>query len=126
MGYRYDIDAARRLITVAFEGPLSPDVVAALRDDMSQNAAFDPGLHMLIDGRGITRLEGIGAAVVRGMAKQRGSMHIRGALRAFVLTNDLYYGLTRMFTAIGDRDGEMAVFRDADKALEWIASNGNG
>ena len=122
-GYRYDIDLGNRLIMVAFEGTLNPAVVAALRDDMSANPDFNPAHHMIIDGRGITGLEGLGAEVVRSLARDRGSMHVKGALRVFVLTRNLYYGLTRMFAAVGDRDGDMAVFRDYNDALAWIEEN---
>ena len=120
MGYRYFIDTEKQIARIVLEGTLTPEVIAALREDMRANPAFDPAHHMVIDGRAISSLERLGPAMVRSLARGRGSMHVPGALRVFVLTNDVYYGLTRMFTAFGDTAGEMAVFRDVDEAMAWV------
>ncbi len=126
MGYRYAIDLDTQTTTIAFEGTVTPEVISALRAELDENPDFTPEFHLLIDGRGISDLKGMGAEVIRSMARNRGSLRVPGALRAFVLTRDIYYGLSRIFTAIGDRDGDMAVFRNYDDALAWIEENRRG
>ncbi|THB74073.1 MAG: hypothetical protein D6B25_14155 [Desulfobulbaceae bacterium] len=44
----------------------------------------------------------------------------QGALVAYIVPNDLGYGLMRMFQLMSDTEHESMVFLDYDKGLEWL------
>ena len=55
-----------------------------------------------------------------------GEVHVDGARRAFVVPQDVSYGLTRIFQALTNRRGDVGVFRSYDEAKEWLESAGSG
>ena len=123
MTYSYTIDSNEGIVAVVLDGVLQPRTIVELGATLRQDSGFDRSFHMLIDGSGLTELREIDSAHVKLLAHQRGDMHESGSRRAFVLSEDMLFGMTRMFAALGAReDGEMAVFRERQAAIDWLRS----
>lgn len=120
VAYRYSIDSEKRRVEISFEGTLSPDDIAGLRSESVADPQFDPAFDQLIDGRAVSSLEGIGAREVQFLASNRAGVHAEGARRAFVVSTDVGFGLSRMFQGLSNSDGDVRVFRDYDQALAWL------
>ena len=119
MAYQYPVDPTRRLVEIRFEGVLSPADIAGLRAELLSNALFDPRFKQLIDGRHISQFENVGTRTMEEHASKRADVSVPGARRAFVVTADLGYGLTRVFQALADSD-DVQVFRGYDAAMMWL------
>ena len=119
MAYQYEVHPARRLVEIRFEGVLSPTDIAELRAELLADEQFDPSFKQLIDGRHITQFENVGTRTMEEHASKRADVSVAGARRAFVVTADLGYGLTRVFQALADSD-DVQVFRDYDAAVLWL------
>ncbi len=81
---------------------------------------FRPEFNQLFDFRPVSSVT-LSHAEVRRLAKPT----IFGArsLRAFVVANDLDYGLARMFATYRDLEGEtgIVIFRVMQEALTWLS-----
>ena len=86
---------------------------------LSKDPDFDPDFSQVLDFRQITALE-IGPEDVRQLA-QRNIFSPRSR-RAFVVKDDLQFGLARMFEIHRELKGEtgIRVFRTFDEAMDWI------
>lgn len=110
---RYEIDAERRLITLAFTGTVSEEDVGDARDRVTRDPAFRPEYAWLVDARGAdVRL--LSAPLLR----QRAARPPTRAAMAIVVSTDLAYGFARMYETVSA--GRVAVFRAREPAVEWL------
>lgn len=115
----YKIDKDRRLVMSSGSGVLTRGMILAHMDLLSKDPEFDPDFSQITD---FTHLSGmdIGPEDIRLLA-QRNIFSPRSR-RAFVVKNNLQYGLARMFQTYRELNGEtgIRVFRTIDEALDWI------
>lgn len=82
---------------------------------------FDPRYSQLVDYTHITRID-LTPADVRQLAVR--NIFSPDSRRAFLVPNDLAFGLGRMFEILREAAGErgIRIFRSLDEALEWVLS----
>jgi hypothetical protein len=115
----YKIDKERRLVLSFGVGVLTKADLLGHMERLSKDPDFDPDFSQVLDFRQITALE-IGPEDVRQLA-QRNIFSPRSR-RAFVVKDDLQFGLARMFEIHRELKGEtgIRVFRTFDEAMDWI------
>jgi hypothetical protein len=115
----YKIDKERRLVLSTGAGVLTRTDIWGHMDRLSKDPDFDPEFSQLADFTQITALE-IEPADVRQFAQR--TIYSPRSRRAFVVKDDLQFGLARMFEIHRDLKGEtgIRVFRTLDDALDWI------
>jgi hypothetical protein len=115
----YEIDKKRRLVLSSGEGVLTKEDILGHMERLSKDPEFDPDFSQVSD---FTHLTGVdfGPEDVRLFA-QRNIFSPRSR-RAFVVKDDLQFGLARMFEIHRELKGEsgIRVFRTFDEALDWI------
>jgi hypothetical protein len=88
-------------------------------DRLSSDPDFDPNYSQILD---FTHLAGvdIGPEDVRQFAQR--NIFSPQSRRAFVVKDDLQFGLARMFEIHRELNGEtgIRVFRTIDEALDWV------
>lgn len=119
MSASYKIDKERKLVLSSGTGVLTKEDILGHMDRLSKDPDFDPNFSQVSDFTQITVLE-IGPEDVRQLA-QRNVFSPRSR-RAFVVKDDLQFGLARMFEIHRDLSGEtgIRVFRTFDEAMDWI------
>jgi hypothetical protein len=115
----YKIDKKRRLVLSSGDGVLTKADLLGHMERLSKDPDFDPDFSQVSDFRQIDALE-IGPEDVRQLA-QRDIFSPRSR-RAFVVKDDLQFGLARMFEIHRELKGEtgIRVFRTYDEAMDWI------
>jgi hypothetical protein len=116
----YTIDKEHRLVISTGRGVLTKEDVLGHMDRISKDPNFDPDFSQLLDFRSVTAVD-FGPEEIRRFAER--NIFSPGARRAFLVTNDLHFGLARMFAIHRELRGEtgISVFRNHDEALDWIA-----
>jgi hypothetical protein len=116
----YKIDKARRFVLSTGTGFLSKEDVLGHMDRISADPEFDPTFSQLLDFTNVAEV-GFGPDDVRQFAER--NIFSPGSRRAFVVQNDLHFGLARMFEIHRELRGEtgIAVFRSMEEAMDWIA-----
>jgi hypothetical protein len=115
----YTIDKERRLVLSSGTGVLTKEDLWGHMERLSKDPDFNPDFCQVSDFTQIDELE-VGPEEVRELA-QRNIFSPRSR-RAFVVKNDLQYGLARMFEIYRELHGEegIRVFRTFDEAMDWI------
>jgi hypothetical protein len=114
----YRIDAAARIVYSTAKGSISIADALPYVERLRADPAFDPAMSQLFDFSGVTRID-LGTDDLRSMAPA--NVFGRGARRAFVATNDVSYGVARMFEALVAPAGtELRVFREMEEAKRWL------
>ena len=113
------IDSARGVVFSKGWGVFTPedyfDHLARLQSD----PRFDPRFHQVVDCRAITVMA-LTSKQVAELADRTGfAVQSR---RAFVVSTDLQYGLSRVFAAHREMGGgqDVGVFRTMEDALAWL------
>jgi len=86
---------------------------------VQRDPQFRPDFNHVVDCRAITEMD-LTAAQIASLAERSGfSLQSR---RAFVVSSDLQYGLSRVFAAYRENQGaaHTKVFRELDPALAWL------
>ncbi len=119
MSASYKIDKKRRLVLSSGDGVLTKADLLGHMDQLSNDPDFDPDFSQVLNFRQINGLE-LGPEDVRQLA-QRNIFSPRSR-RAFVVKDDLQFGLARMFEIHRELKGEtgIRVFRTFDEAMDWI------
>jgi hypothetical protein len=119
MSASYHIDKERRLVMSSGAGVLTREDILGHMDRLLNDLDFDPDFSQLTDFTHVSALE-IEPEDVRQLA-QRNVFSPRSR-RAFVVKDDLQYGLARMFQIHRELNGEggIRVFRTFDEAMDWI------
>lgn len=115
----YTIDKERGLVLSSGSGILTREDIWGHMNRLSTDPDFDPNFCQLLDFTNLTALE-VGPDDVREFAQRDiFSAHSR---RAFVVKDDLHFGLARMFGIHRELRGEtgIRVFRNFDEAMEWV------
>jgi hypothetical protein len=115
----YKIDKERRIVLSSGTGVLTKKDLVGHMDRLSNDPDFNPDFSQVLDFTQLSGLE-VGPDDVRQLA-QRNIFSPRSR-RAFVVKDDLQFGLARMFEIHRELNGEtgIRVFRTFDEALDWI------
>lgn len=115
----YKIDKDRRLVMSSGSGVLTVGVALAYMDLLSKDPDFDPEFSQVSDFTQFTGID-LSPEDVRQLARR--NIFSPRSRRAFVVKNDLQFGLARMFQIHRELNGEMGirVFRTIDEALDWV------
>jgi hypothetical protein len=115
----YKIDKERKLVLSSGNGVLTKEDILGHMDRLSKDPDFDPNFSQVSDFTQITVLE-IEPEDVRQLAQR--NVFSPSSRRAFVVKDDLQYGLARMFEIHRELNGEtgIRVFRTFDEAMDWI------
>ena len=118
MSARYRILPEHRLVLVTFQGDLTPEEIAAGRDELGRDPGFDPRFFQLVDAR---RLRDIPAESVEVLKLGQKTVFAGGVRRAIVVSTDLVFGIGRMFELSAIKLGhEIKVFRSMEEACTWL------
>ena len=117
----YKIDKERRLVISTGAGILTMAETLAHQSKLAIDPDFDPGFSQLMDFTQVTQIE-LSANDIRRLAQR--SVFSPQSRRAFIMPNDVTYGLGRMYEILREAAGEhgIGVFRNLEGALDWILS----
>jgi hypothetical protein len=115
----YKIDKERRLVMSSGTGVLTKADILGHMDRLSKDPDFDPDFSQVSDFTQLTGIN-IGPEDVRQLAER--NIFSPRSRRAFVVKDDLQFGLARMFEIHRELKGEtgIRVFRTLDEALDWV------
>jgi hypothetical protein len=115
------IDTDKRIMYATVTGEITLDDVRADIERLVTQPVYPPGIPGLIDMRNATsQLRADEIQRLAYMVKSHGDV-VGRTRRALLVSNDLLYGMYRMFAAyVADGPTEYRVFRDEDEARRWI------
>lgn len=120
----YTIHRDKRLVVSTASGVFTFAEGMAHENRLYVDPDFDANFVHLIDATGITRTE-ITASEISTLARRTGFSP--KARKALVVNTVLLFGLARMFQTYLQLSGaaeSVSVFRNRDKALEWLGITG--
>jgi hypothetical protein len=120
MSWSYQIDKERRLVTTTAWDEIDGDQVLDHQRRLLSDPDFNPDFYQLVDCTRVTKIA-IDLAAVGQIADV--NLFSGKSRRAwFAGSNQLAYGMSRMFIAFRRVTGEeqMQVFKDRDEALQWL------
>jgi len=123
MPLTYTIDPERLLVTAVATGRLEPDEAITVFDEIMSHAHFGSGMRLLSDHRDLESIlpTKFVQAIVRRVKSNRELFE--GCRWAFVESGMARYGMARMASILLERSPlELRVFRDIDKARDWLQS----
>ena len=118
MPVKYRIEKLADIVHAEAYGALTDTEALAHQRDLKADPDFDPSYREFFDFTAVTPFwitpQGIHILAANSPWKD-------GARRAFVAKDDLAYGMLRMFQSLLDGRGQqVAVFRTASEAWEWL------
>lgn len=118
MPWSYDIDSERRFIQTRFFGVITLEDAESFYRASKADPRFDPMFAELID---LTDADS--TQFPTGKIRERADAAPKiTARRAIVVSNDLAFGLARMYSTYVDINGGalVNVFRDRAEAMSWL------
>lgn len=118
MPVTYEVDAERALIFTTVTGSVSAAEMFAYHRALVADPRFVPTFDSLTEFVGASTFTGT-PDEIRRLAEE---LPFRpGARRAYVVSSDLHFGLSRLAQAHAERKGvHIEVFRDRVAALDWL------
>ena len=115
----YKIDKERRLVLSSGTGVFNKEAAQSHQERLLADPEFDSSYSQLMDFTHVTQID-LTAADVQQLALR--NIFSPESRRAFLVTNDLGFGLGRMFEILRESAGErgIRVFRDLEEALDWV------
>jgi hypothetical protein len=117
----YKIDRERRLVLSTGSGVFSLADARSHQEKLSKDPDFGPSFSQIADFTQVTRIE-LSADDVRLLAQR--NLFSPDSRRAFIMPNELAYGLGRMYGILRELAGEtgIRIFRTLEEALDWVLS----
>ncbi|MGB7280925.1 MAG: hypothetical protein WBE13_01585 [Candidatus Acidiferrum sp.] len=102
-------------------GPFSKEDALGHQNRLRDDPDFDPAYSQLMDFTHVTQIL-LTAADIQQLALS--NIFSKESRRAFLVANDLAFGLARMFEILRESGGErgIRVFRNLEEALDWVLS----
>lgn len=118
MSIRYHIDADDGVVFSTAAGRLEIGEVLAYMERLRSDPAFSPAYRQLFDFRAVTEVA-LDSSDLAKIAER--NVFGAGTRRAFVASQDVVYGLARMFQVYVETPSqELRVFREIDEARRWL------
>jgi hypothetical protein len=113
----YKIDKDRRLVLTSGTDVLTTEDILMHMDQLTSDPDFSPDFFQLVDFTQVTSVR-ITSKEIRHLAER--NIFSPNARRAVVVSNDLQFGLTRMFEIHRNLNGEngIHVFRTLAEAID--------
>jgi len=112
------VDVTRRRVEVTSSGILTGEEMQAAQEEIVRSAGFERDFDALFDLTGVSAVE-MSTKNVRTVADN--SAFAASIRRAFVMTNQVAFGMMRMLVAyLGESSGEVEMFEDRDAAERWL------
>lgn len=119
MPAEYNIDTSLRIVFSAAHGTITDHDAFSHQDNLRNEVGFDPGFSQFFDFTKVTKVE-LSTEAIHRLAER--NLFGLGSKRAFVVSSDLMYGLSRMFQVlITDYQDELTVFRDIHEARRYLS-----
>lgn len=117
----YKIDKERRLVLSSGIGVFNLEDARSHQERLIADPDFDPSYSQLLDFTHTTQID-LTPADVRQLAVR--NIFSPNSRRAFLVPNDLAYGLGRMYEILREAAGErgIRIFRNLEDALDWVLS----
>lgn len=117
----YKIDKERRVVLSSASGVYCLADARSHQERLSKDPDFDPSFSQIADFTQVTQIE-LSADDVRLLAQK--SLFSPRSRRAFIMPNELAYGLGRMYGILRELAGEtgIRIFRTLEEALDWVLS----
>ena len=121
MPVSYHYDTEKRALYGVMSGDLSVEEYAAVSKAIVSSDSHPPNIRSIWDLTGLN-FSAMSREFLDRLVRVRYSMPKRHPARlAFVVANDLGFGMSRMFEIVGEHLGdETMVFRDLSEAEEWL------
>jgi hypothetical protein len=121
----YKIDKERRLVMSTYSGVLTAADALGHQKNLLDDPDFDPSFSQLFDVTHVTDVR-LTTEDVRRLAQR--TVFSPDSRRAILVSNDLQFGLSRMFGVFRENMGEkgIRVFRNLEEALEWVLGKSHG
>jgi hypothetical protein len=115
----YTIDAERKVVFSRGTGVFTHADYRGHMAALGQEPLFQPTFHQLVDCRAITEMKLTGNEI-KDLATR--SLFAASSKRAFVASNSIQFGLSRMFASYREIHGkqEVRVFTELKEALHWL------
>ena len=112
------IDTLNRVVFSRAFGILTYSECTAHMDHLSADPRFNPDFNQIFDFSEVTELS-LSTDQLQQLAKR--SIFSAKSRRAYVVSGDLHFGLSRMFSALRETEGEPGIvtFRDLPSAIIW-------
>lgn len=120
----YKVDQERRLVMSTGSGVLTMADLLAHQEKLLVDPDFSPDFSQFWDLTHVTEVE-LTTEELRRLAAR--SIFSPESRRAILVSNDLVFGLSRMFEIFRETLGEngIHVFRNLDNALDWVLAKHN-
>jgi hypothetical protein len=121
----YKIYKDKRLVVTTASEVFTYAEGLAHEDQIYREPDFDANFAHLIDGTSVTKAE-LTPSELQYLA--RGTRFSLQSRRAMVVASPVLYGIARMFEAYLQLSGSgefMSVFKEREKALEWLGVDGD-
>jgi hypothetical protein len=117
----YKIDKDRRLVISSATGAFNKEDALGHQNRLRADPDFDPTYSQLMDFTHVTQIL-LTAVDVQQLALS--NIFSKESRRAFLVANDLAFGLARMFEILRENAGEhgIRIFRNLEEALDWVLS----
>lgn len=114
----YIIDLARSLVLSRGWDVVTDRELLAHVHTLTADPRFARNFRQLADLRDVTDVQ-ITPSCIREMVRL--NPYRAGARRAVVITNDVVFGMARMYQILSDESSdELQIFRKMDDALQWL------
>ena len=118
MSVQFEIDVTRSLVMTSVADVVSAADLAAYQVALAAHAEFSPDFDLLIEFRPSVLFDGTGEDVKR---LSQATPFRAGSKRAFVVADEVNFGLSRMAQEYSDMIGShVEVFWDRESALDWL------
>lgn len=115
---RHTVEPHRRLVVTEGHGVLNETDLISAQVELREHPGFSPDYDGLVDIRGVTGFD-VRTEVLGQLA--RNTAFGPGSRRAFVVSEGLSYGLTRMFEQQSEESGhQMRIFTNLAEARRWL------
>ncbi|MGC1619940.1 MAG: hypothetical protein WA765_15735 [Candidatus Acidiferrum sp.] len=117
----YKIDKERRLVMSSGTGVFNKEDALSHQNRLLADPDFDPSYSQLLDFTHVAKID-LTAADIRLLAVR--NIFLSESRRAFLVPNDLAFGLGRMYEILREAAGErgIRIFRNLEEALDWVLS----
>jgi hypothetical protein len=113
----YRIDSERRIVFSTGTGAVTVQEILAYQQRLRQDPAFSADFNQLFDYRTVSA-EQLRTTDIQGLAET--DVFSPGSRRAFVVSEDVTFGLARMFEMFRDSNERIVVFRNINEARRWL------
>lgn len=113
----YRIDSERRIVFSTGAGAITVQEILAYQKRLGADPAFSSDFSQLFDYREALA-DQLRTTDIQGLAET--DVFSSTSRRAFVVSQDVTFGLARMFEMFRDSTQHIMVFRDMDEARQWL------